>query len=100
MCLYIRDSLCQNIATRKKICNPDLEQLCITLRPHYLPREFTKKFVCLVHILPSGNANREVKQITDCIHHLLQSNPDAPMLILGDFNHCSLTKTLPGFISM
>lgn len=95
--MYVRGSWCRNIATRKKICNPNLELLCITLRSHYLPREFTNIFVCLVYIPLSGNANRAAKQITDCVHHLLQSKPDAPMLILGDFNHCSLTKTLPGF---
>lgn len=37
------------------------------------------------------------KTITDCVHRHLQNRPDAPMLILGDFNHCSLDKTLPGF---
>ncbi len=97
VCIFIRDSWCRNIAIREKICNPDLELLCVTLRPHYLPREFTNIFVCPVYIPPSGNVNRAAKQITDCVHHLLQSKPDAPMLILGNFNHCGLTKTLPGF---
>jgi len=54
--------------------------------------------VCVVYYVPpSGNANMAAKVITDCVHRHLQNKPDAPMLILGDFNHCSLDKTLLGF---
>ena len=82
---------------RDRICTPDLELLCVTLRPHYLPREFTNLFVCVVYVPPSGNAGRAANLIADCVHRHLESKPDAPMMILGDFNHCSLNKTLPGF---
>lgn len=97
VCIYVKDSWCRNFAVRNKICNPDLELLLVTLRPHYLPREFTNIFVCVVYIPPSGNATRAANQISDCVHHHLQSKPDAPLFILGDFNHCILDKCLPGF---
>ena len=97
VCVYIKDSWCRNFVVRDKICNPDLELLCVTLRPYYLPREFTNIFVCVVYIPPSGNAGRAANAITDCVHRHLQAKPDAPMFILGDFNHCSLNKSLPGF---
>ncbi|KAK0137907.1 hypothetical protein N1851_025875 [Merluccius polli] len=68
-----------------------------TLRPHYLPREFSNIFVCAVYIPPSGNANRAANQIVDCVYRHLQNKRDTPTLILGDFNPCSLNKSLPGF---
>ncbi|KAK0143498.1 hypothetical protein N1851_018336 [Merluccius polli] len=86
VCIYIKDSWCSNFAIRDTICNPDLELL-----------EFSNIFVCAVYIPPSGNANRAATQIADCVYRHLQNKPDAPTLILGDFNHCSLNKSLPGF---
>lgn len=88
------DKWCSDFAIRDKICNPDLELLCVTLRPHYLPREFTNIFLCAVDIPPNGNTTRAANQIADCVHRHLQNKPEAPMLILGDFNHCNLNKTL------
>lgn len=65
VCIYIKDSWCSNFAIRDNICNPDLELLCVTLRPHYLPREFTNLFVCAVYIPPSGNApEQQIKSLT------------------------------------
>ena len=95
--VYIRDSWCRNVAVRDKICNPDLELLCITLRPHYIPREFSNIFVCSVYVPPDAKANNAAKQIADCVHRHLQEKPDAVMLVLGDVNHCDLERFLPGF---
>lgn len=62
--IYVRDNWCRNIAVRSRICNPDLELLLVTLRPHYLPREFTNIFVCVVYVPPSGNATRAANYMT------------------------------------
>lgn len=97
VCIYINESWCRNFAIRETICNPDLELLGITLRPNYLPREFTNIFVFAVYIPPSGNVNRAASQIAECVHKHLQTKPDAHLLILGDFNQCGLEKSLPGF---
>ncbi|KAK0153068.1 hypothetical protein N1851_005260 [Merluccius polli] len=97
LCVYIRDKWCCNVAVRDKICNPDLELLCITLRPYYLPREFSNIFVCVVYVPPDANATRAASRIADCVHQHLQNKPDATMLILGDMNHCKLEAFLPGF---
>ena len=73
-----------------KLCNKRHYMLpgltCVTLRPHYLPREFSNTFVCTVFIPPSGNVNRAANQIADSVHRHLQNKPDAPILI-----------SLPGF---
>lgn len=52
---------------------------------------------CVLYIPPNRNATRAAGQITDCVHRHLQNKPDAPTLILGDFNDCRLEKFLPGF---
>lgn len=52
--------------------------------------------MCLMYIPPSGNANIAANLIKECVHRHLQIKPDAPLLILGNFKHCSLDKTLQG----
>ena len=97
LCVYVKDSWCRNFAVRDNICNPDLELLCVTLRPYYLPREFSNIFLCVVYVPPDARAANTASQIADCVHRHLQNKPDAPMLVLGDLNHCPLEKYLPGF---
>lgn len=41
LCVFVKDSWCRNFAVRNRLCNPDLDLLCVTLQPHYQPREFT-----------------------------------------------------------
>lgn len=53
--------------------------------------------MCAVYIPPSGNAGKAASLIANCIHQQLQSKPDAPIFVLGDFNHCRLESALPGF---
>ncbi len=40
VCMYICDRWCKQYTVRDKVCTPDIELLCVSLRPHYLPREF------------------------------------------------------------
>lgn len=40
VCVYIRDEWCSQYTVRESLCNPDVELLCLSLRPFYLPREF------------------------------------------------------------
>lgn len=97
VCVYIWDSWCVNFAIKDKVYSPDVELLCLSLRPFYLPRDYGNIFICVVCIPPSGNAARAASCIADCVHQQLQNKPDAPIFILGDFNHCKLNSALPGF---
>ena len=36
-------------------------------------------------------------RVAVCVHQQLQCAPGAPVFILGDFNHCKLELSLPGF---
>ena len=97
VCLFVNDSWCRNCTVRKTVCTADVELLCVSLRPFYLPREFGNIIICAVYVPPSGNATRAATQIADCVHQQLQRTPGAPVFILGDFNHCRLEFSLPGF---
>lgn len=60
------------------------------MRPFYLPREFPQNFVTIVYIHPKANGSTALELIYSTVQKLQAVSPDAPNLILGDFNHCSL----------
>lgn len=94
ICIYVRDSWCSQLTIRETICDPDLEMICISMRPFYLPREFGNIILCATYVPPSGNA---ADGIAKSVHILLQRTPGAPVFVLGDLNHCRLEPALPGF---
>ena len=91
---YVNKKWCNTVFVREALCTPDIELLSISLHPFYLPREFPQLFFTLVFSHPHANALRAIEHITDNIHKLDSISPDAPKFILGDFNNCSLNKTL------
>ncbi|KAG1940176.1 hypothetical protein F2P79_016894 [Pimephales promelas] len=97
ICVFINDKWCRQYTVRKIVCNPDVELMCLSLRPLYLPREFGNIILCSVYVPPSGNAANAAAHITDCVHQQLLRTPEAAVVILGDFNHCNLELSLPGF---
>ncbi len=97
VCMHICDRWCKQYTVRDKVCTPDIELLCVSLRPHYLPREFGCVIICAVYIPPSGNAGKAAACIAECAHEQLQRSPRAPIFFLGDFNHCKLETVLAGF---
>lgn len=96
--IYVNTNWCKSFTVREITCCTDLELLCVSLRPLYLPREFGNVIVCAVYVPPSGNASKAAVRIADCVHQQLQRSPGAPVLILGDMNHCKLEPSLPGFV--
>lgn len=94
VCFYINERYCNIITVREKICTADIELLSISLRPFYLPREFQQLFYTLVYIHPRANAAAAAQLIADTTHKLDEICPDAPKFILGDFNHCDLSRTM------
>lgn len=94
VCLFVNRRYCNTVVIREKLCTPDIELLSVSLRPHYLPCEFQQLFFTLVYIHPRANAAAAAQLIVDVTHRLNSICPDAPKFILGDFNHCTLTKSL------
>ena len=93
----VNDQWCRQYATNDIMCNPNVELLCLSLGPFYLLREFGNVLIYSVYVPPSANAARAATLIADCVHKQLEWTPEAPVFILGDFNHCKLEFSLPGF---
>ena len=99
VCLYVNERWCnaKSVTVRESLCTPDVELLSVSLRPAYLPREFPQIFVTVVYIHPKANEANACEHILRVVQKLQQISPDAPNLVLGDMNHCSLKKTLRDF---
>lgn len=97
VCIYIKDKWCCQHMVRDTVCNPDVELLCLSLRPFYLPREFGNIIICAVYVPLIGNAANAARCISDCVNEQLRRTPAAPIFILGDFNQCRLELILPGY---
>ena len=97
ICVYVSNNWCKQYTIRETYCDPDVELLCLSMRPFYLPREFGNIVMCVAYVPPSGNAARAANKIADCVHNQSLRTPGAPVLVLGDLNHCKLEPVLPGF---
>ncbi|KAK0143367.1 Retrovirus-related Pol polyprotein from type-1 retrotransposable element R1 [Merluccius polli] len=71
--------------------------LTLSLRPYYLPREFPTVVISCVYIPPGVNTNTAAELVAQNVHTMLSKYPDAPVLIMGDFNSCKLDCVLPSF---
>lgn len=83
--------------TSETYCSPDVELLCISFRPRYLPREFGQVTLIAVYVPPSENDARAAEAITDCAQRIEAAHPDSPLFIMGDFNSCQPSKSLTTF---
>ena len=78
-------------------CTPDAEILTVSAPPYYLPREFSHVVVVTVYVPPSACAREAAKRIVDHVHDLDTRSPDTIKIVTGDFNHCEISKMLPGY---
>ena len=74
-----------------------MELLSISCRPFYLPRECSTLFAVLVYVPPSANYTVAAETITQHMNELYNLSPNAPKLLLGDFNGCSLRTYNPTY---
>ncbi|XP_071963857.1 uncharacterized protein [Antedon mediterranea] len=97
--LYINRNWCTNITVKKSICERNIELLCISLRPYYLPREFNQIHVILIYIPPDANADEAARIVGDTVSNISEASPDSPKFVLGDINHSGkeIKKALPTF---
>ena len=99
VCLYVNKQWCHpgHISEKQRVCDQNIELLAVSCRPYYLPREFSNVIVILVYIPPSANAKLATDMIARVAHELQSHTPDALVMISGDFNHCTLSASLPSF---
>lgn len=97
ICVYVNKRWCTNFTVKHSICNKDVELLCVSFRPFYLPREFNQVHLFLVYVAPDADGNQATQHIQDIVGEMEALSPDSPKIILGDFNHCRLENSLPNY---
>lgn len=85
------------ITVKEQACSKNIKLLAVRMRPHYLPSEFTQVIVFAVYIPPSANTDAACDVLHSVTSSLQTQHPQALFLISGDFNHASLSSTLPTF---
>ena len=78
---------------KKHLCSPNSEILITSIRPYYLPREFSNVIHFSVYVPNRNLAKSAGQEICKEIQDIEISHPDAFIIIDGDFNHCSLNKS-------
>lgn len=71
--------------------------LAVNIRPFYLLREFSHVIAMTVYIPPLADAASACELLLTVVSQLQTSHLQALLLITGDFNHASLSSTLPTF---
>ena len=97
LCMYMNKLWCNNFTVRSSFCSEDIELICISFRPFYLPREFPQVHVFLVYIPPSAKTDNAINIIQQNVQQMENQSPNSPKIILGDFNQCRLEESLPHF---
>ncbi|XP_065817350.1 uncharacterized protein [Labrus bergylta] len=97
--MYVNERWCNSghITVKEQRCTKDAELLAVSIRPYYLPREFSHVIAVTVYIPPSADAAAACELIHSVVSQLQTSHPQSLTLISGDFNHVSLSATLPTF---
>ena len=97
LCIYMNKLWCNNFTVRSSFCSEDIELICISFQPFYLPREFPQVHVLLVYIPPSAKTDNAINIIQQNVQQMEDQSPNSPKVILGDFNQCRLEESLPHF---
>ncbi|KAK3531512.1 hypothetical protein QTP70_023859 [Hemibagrus guttatus] len=97
ICFYINNSWCNNVKVPFQLCSPDLEAFIINCKPFYSPREFSSFILVCVYISPQGNVCEAQRALADEIQSVERTNPDALVIVLGDFNKGNLSHKLPKY---
>lgn len=97
--MYVNDRWSNpgHIDLKEKLCTSNIELLAIGIRPYYLPRKFSHVIAITVYIPPSADAAAACELLHTTVSGLQTSHPHSLLLISGDFNHVSLSLTLPNF---
>ncbi|KAF7664853.1 hypothetical protein LDENG_00161750 [Lucifuga dentata] len=99
LALLVNNRWCHpnHISVKEQLCCPDTELIAVSLRPYYMPREFSHAIVLVVYIPPSADAKRACDVIYTVTAKMQTDYPNAFIAISGDFNHATLSSTLCTF---
>ncbi|KAK3561058.1 hypothetical protein QTP86_026377, partial [Hemibagrus guttatus] len=88
---------CNNVKVLSQLCSLDLEAFIINCKPFYSPREFSSFILVCVYIPLQGNVREAQRALADEIQSVERTNPDALVIVLGDFNKGNLSDELPKY---
>ncbi|KAK3523223.1 hypothetical protein QTP86_022942, partial [Hemibagrus guttatus] len=97
ICFYINNSWCTDVKVLSQLCSPDLEAFIINCKPFYSACEFSSFILVGVYIPPQGNVCEAQRALADKIQSVERTNPDALVIVLGDFNKGNLSHELPKY---
>lgn len=99
LAVFISERWCnsEHVHVKETLCTRDLELLVVGMRPYYLPREMTHVILFCVYVPPSADAAAACERLHSAVTQVQTRHPRALLLISGDFNHASLSATLPTF---
>ncbi|TWW77451.1 hypothetical protein D4764_12G0008410 [Takifugu flavidus] len=94
--IYTNNRWCNpgHVSVKAVLCCPNLELLAVSMRPYYLPREFSHVIALCVYIAPTANGATACEKIHSVAARLQTKHPEALLIISGDFNHVTLDSTL------
>ena len=75
VCLYINKEWSIDYTVCDQVCTPYVELLTLSLRPFYLPREFTNIIMCSRYVLPKANCKSAADVIAESVSRSSQNNP-------------------------
>ncbi|KAI3366225.1 hypothetical protein L3Q82_010061, partial [Scortum barcoo] len=78
-------------------CCKDIELLAVSMRPYYLPREFTHALVVVVYVPPSANADAACDVLLSAVSRLQTQGEDIDSLThcLTDYINFCVENTVP-----
>ncbi|KAK2846486.1 hypothetical protein Q5P01_009485 [Channa striata] len=101
LAVFVNNRCCNpgHITVKRQLCSKDVELVAVSIRPYYLPQEFSHVLAVTVCIPPSADAAAACECVHSTVSQLQTQHPQALILISEDFNHACLplSATLPNF---
>lgn len=90
--VYVNEQYCHpnNVSIKSHTCTPNSEILTVSVRPYYIPREFSHVVVMAIYVPHRTLAKEAVEEIQAAVHRVESASPDAFVVMSGDFNHCAV----------
>lgn len=99
LAVYVNERWCkpEHCTIKERFCSRDIELFAVSMRPYYLPREFSHVIVIAVYVPPSAHAETAMDVLHSVTSRLQTQHPQVLFLISGDFNHVSPSSVLPTY---
>ncbi|KAK0147718.1 RNA-directed DNA polymerase from mobile element jockey [Merluccius polli] len=97
LAVFVNERWCKptHCTVKAQLCSKDIELLAVSMRPYYLPREFSHAIVIAAYVPPSAKVDIASDALLSVTSKLQTQHPQALFLISGDFNHASPSSVLP-----